>query len=98
MTQAIHTGGATALPAAAAYGAIGGRIMLSPTGKLETAMDARVLVDPDSVPEATKAAHSAAKAMLAHVTYPRSVSSLKCLVLRTGERTPSGWLVAGGEA
>lgn len=81
------------LPAAAAFVAMGGRIMLSPKGKLETAMDVRVLFDPDSLPEATTAAHSAAKAMLAHVTNPRSVSSLKRLVLRTGERTPNGWLI-----
>ena len=67
--------------------------MLSPKGKLETAMDAGILFGPDSVPEATRAAHSAARAILAHTTNPRSVSTLKCLVLRTGERLPNGWLV-----
>lgn len=98
MTQAIHTGGASALPEAAAFVAIGGRIMLSPAGRLEAALDSATIFAADAAPSAARKAEIAASAMKAQLRSPRAVRSLKCLVLRQGERTHGGWLVVGGEA
>lgn len=98
MNRNPNQGGATALPLATAFVAKGGRIMLSPTGRLEAAMDPAIIFGADTVPEAAREAHSAATALLGVMTNPRAVTSLKCLVLRQGERTHGGWLVVGGAA
>lgn len=98
MSAVQQQGGAQALPVAAAFVAIGGRLLLSPKGKLEAALDAMILFSPQDAPEATRSAYSAARAMTAQLCNPRAVAALKCMVLRRGERTPGGWLVVGSEA
>lgn len=87
---------ASALPAAAAFVAIGGSIMLSPTGRLDAALDPAAIFAADVAPSAARKAERAASAMKAQLRSPRAVRSLKALVLRQGERTPGGWLVVGG--
>lgn len=99
MTHTQRTaGGATALPIAATFIALGGRLMLSPKGKLEAGIEMGIVFAPETAPEASREAERAARAITAQLVNPRAVASLKCLVLRTGERTPGGWLVAGGLA
>lgn len=92
MTRA-QKGGAAALPFAAAFVAIGGRIMLSPAGRLEAALDPATIFAADVAHSAARKAERAASAMKTQLRCPRAVRSLKCLVLRQGERTPNGWLV-----
>lgn len=98
MNRKTHQGGASALPLATAFVAMGGRIMLSPAGQLEAAIDPAIIFGADIMPEAAREAHRAATALLGVMANPRAVSSLKCLVLRQGERTPGGWLIVGGDA
>ncbi|HEX8382876.1 MAG TPA: hypothetical protein VF592_05810 [Sphingomonas sp.] len=91
MSATMHQGAASAAPTIAAFLATGGRIMLSPRGKLSSTPDLRRLFDPDTGPEEAREALCAAREYAA--TERRHRSRIAALVVGNGAITPNGWLV-----
>lgn len=84
---------AKALAAARALFGVGGRLMISPTGKLEFGLNMATIFGANVDPASRAKAHEAATTILAQIRNPASASILTCLVQDQGKYTKGGWTV-----
>ncbi|HEX8579919.1 MAG TPA: hypothetical protein VF655_10040 [Allosphingosinicella sp.] len=86
-------GGAQALPIARAFLATGGRLMLRPDGKLETAASVERIFGPGTDENEARLSFMVARTFSRRLRNPRFARSVACLVLADGQPTPNGWQV-----
>ncbi len=97
MASAQKQGGAQALPIARSFIATGGRLLINPTGKLETAIDAEKVFGGTSPKEARRG-FVIGRRFHRRLRDPRFARSVATLVGMEGQRLPTGWLVRAGDA
>jgi hypothetical protein len=85
-------GGAQALPIARAFIATGGRLYLTPTGKLETAADLRFF-GPEATAKEARLGFVIGRRFFRRLRDPRFTRSVATLVAIEGERAANGCLV-----
>jgi len=92
MSDTLHRGGASALPIARAFLGIGGRLMLMPTGKLDTQIDAfRIFGEQD--PALARQRFVIGRRFTRRLRDPRFARLVGALVAIEGKRAANGWLV-----
>ncbi len=94
MATALKQGGAHALPIARSFIATGGRLLISPTGKLETAIDSAKLFG-SSTPKEARRGFVIGRRFHRRLRDPRFARSVATLVAMEGGRV-NGWLVMSG--
>ncbi len=97
-TQLKHRSVHQALPIARAFVETGGRIMINPTGKLETAADLLRIFGSESNPQEARRGFVIGRRFYRRLRDPRFARSVAALVAIEGERTANGWLVLDGRA
>jgi hypothetical protein len=94
MSATTSKGAASAAPVIAAFLATGGRVMLSPTGKLESRTDLAVIFHPATDSRLAGEAMRAARNYLAVERAHRG--RIAAMVVRNGRQDANGWIVWEG--
>lgn len=97
MATQLKQGGASALPIARAFVANGGRLLINPKGKLETAGDLARIFGADADPAEARRGFVIARRLHRRLRNPSFARSVAALVAIEGERTSNGWLMLAGE-
>jgi hypothetical protein len=97
MAQQINRGGATALPLARAFLAVGGQLLISPDGELEPKPNISRCFMNGNASDARRA-FTVSRRMVRRLRDPRFARSVKALVVTDGSQWDNGWFVMRGEA